>query len=365
MFSTACILLLFVLLTSPKPVSAVPVTQQNQGALDFLILGDWGNPDGNDQRQAANAMMNVAARTNPQFVVSVGDNFYDAETNPALAYEGVRDVNDPKWDLLWKHMYGGKLSQIPWYVVQGNHDWRANQQAQIEYSKKERNWVNPDYFWEKVIPLPNGGSGYGKPGAYGGASLPSGKFSSNAQFGLSSNRKQEAAFIFVDTQLIAYGYEPTEQEEPGMTANFRNMGWTPNSQVIESQIKWIEDALERHKDKPYVFVVGHHPLAVCNGEGQMGRLLPIFQKYRITGYLFGHVHAMQHTRVENTFYVESGAGGKMSNMCHDGPYIGGSWGASGMNGFARGIVDRDGFTVEYYDQDATLLYKSEKLGPRF
>ncbi|KAJ3088085.1 Tartrate-resistant acid phosphatase type 5 [Quaeritorhiza haematococci] len=324
---------------APVPTQA-PQPQQHD-KLDFLIIGDWGIPDGETHIQVARAMEQVASYSDPQFLVSVGDNYYESKKIKELNYGGVQDVNDPKWDLVWKQVFTGKISQVPWYIVQGNHDWRSNPLAQVEYSQKDAHWVHPSFFWEKVVTLPPI------------LSLPS--------------QSQEAAFIFIDTQLLAYGYEPSEEQEPNMAANFRKLGWLPERRTLETQLAWIESALERHKDKPYIFVVGHHPLVACKSEGQMDRLLPILMKYSVTAYIFGHDHALQHVRIENTFFVKSGAGAKGKDSCDDGMKEKRrmSWAPERKTaGFARGVVDANGFSVEYYDQNANLIFASETLGPR-
>ncbi|KAJ3088086.1 Tartrate-resistant acid phosphatase type 5 [Quaeritorhiza haematococci] len=327
----------------------------SNGEFNFLILGDWGGPDEEARVLVGNAMEAVATTTDSKFVLSTGDNFYygiDPRDGTDYYWDGIRDVNDIKWTNLWKDTYRGKLSEIPWYVVQGNHDWRGNPHAQVQFAQKDPLWVHPDFFWEKVIPLPK----------FNSTTSVAGRIEVPPE----QQQQQEAAFIFIDTQLLAYGYEPDEKEEPGLTENFRRLGWVPHAQTIEAHFKWIENALERHKDKAYTFVVGHHPIGVCKGEGLVPSLMQMFQRYQLTAYFFGHVHAMEHARAENTFYVESGAGSKRSKPCQDGPLsqTPGAWSVGGVNGFARGVLDRGGFSVEYYDQDAQLLHKSEQIGPR-
>ncbi|KAJ3088087.1 Tartrate-resistant acid phosphatase type 5 [Quaeritorhiza haematococci] len=316
--------------------------------LNFLILGDWGGPDEKARFQVAEAMEQVAEKTNPKFVLSTGDNFYSDGSN--YNWYGVRDINDPKFRKLWKQSYRGRITQIPWLIVQGNHDWRGNPTAQVEFSKKDSLWVHPDFFWEKVVTL----------------EFPSASSADGWIEAATDQHRQKAAFIFIDTQLIAYGYEPSEKEEPGIANNFRKLGWVPNAQSIKEHIRWIESALKRHNDKHYIFVVGHHPLGVCKGAGRMPQLMKLFQRYSVTAYFFGHVHAMHHARAGNTFYVESGSGSRRGKPCAKGPLQGtaGEWSVAEVNGFARGVLDRHGFAVEYYDQDAKLLHRSERIGPR-
>ena len=47
------------------------------------------------------------------FVVSAGDNFYN---------EGVKDLNDPKFETVFNAVYSQPSLQIPWYVVLETED---------------------------------------------------------------------------------------------------------------------------------------------------------------------------------------------------------------------------------------------------
>ena len=62
--------------------------------LRFLAIGDWGDDDGN-QEGVAMAMGNWAANRNPEFILSLGDNFYP---------DGVASVNDTQWDTKWRQV---------------------------------------------------------------------------------------------------------------------------------------------------------------------------------------------------------------------------------------------------------------------
>ena len=56
--------------------------------LNFLVVGDWGRQGESDQVQVATQMAKAARHLHPQFIVSVGDNFYE---------NGVKSVDDPQW----------------------------------------------------------------------------------------------------------------------------------------------------------------------------------------------------------------------------------------------------------------------------
>ncbi|KAF0427124.1 Metallo-dependent phosphatase, partial [Gigaspora margarita] len=88
--------------------------------LDFLVFGDWGY-QGPDSRQSvvASAMKTWADNNNTTFILSLGDNFY---TSNSTDHEGVDSIYDPKWKTSWLDVYGGKLNDVVWYTVAGNHD---------------------------------------------------------------------------------------------------------------------------------------------------------------------------------------------------------------------------------------------------
>ena len=62
--------------------------------LRFLAIGDWGAGD-DGQERVAMAMGNWSAERNPEFILSLGDNFYPV---------GVASVNDTQWDTKWRHV---------------------------------------------------------------------------------------------------------------------------------------------------------------------------------------------------------------------------------------------------------------------
>lgn len=101
--------------------------------LRLYCVGDFGRP--NPDLAAA---MNAHAATHgfPDCILGLGDNFYEA---------GVRSVDDPLFDTVWRDVYLEHASlRCPWHLVLGNHDYRGNPEAQIAYSSSER---NSDRIW--------------------------------------------------------------------------------------------------------------------------------------------------------------------------------------------------------------------------
>ncbi|KAJ3222464.1 Tartrate-resistant acid phosphatase type 5 [Clydaea vesicula] len=285
---------------------------------EFLAIGDWGSGSA-DQKMVASAMKFFSDRnnnSNPQFVVGLGDNFYES---------GVTDVDDSKFKTVWTDVYNGSLMQLPWYLVNGNHDWRGNTDAQIKYTSISNNWNLPDYFYDLEVYVGNG---------------------------------LTAAFIFIETNLIFGGIK--YEGEPSM----RKLGWG-EADYAQTQLNWIEDRLRKHYTKDYIILVGHHPVNIClNGMGNattINKLVDLQRKYRISAYINGHTHNLAYSVIQNIAYVITGSGGKADPeklRCMEGDF------SKGGFGFVRGLIDQTGLHFEYRNENNTLLYTSAPVKKR-
>src|ERR1700692_2120748 len=122
-------------------LASVPRLQAAQlgGAVNFLVVGDWGRQGTNHQRDVAVQMGKAAAALGSRCVVSVGDNFYE---------DGVASTADPQWHSSFEEIYAAPSLQIPWYVALGNHDYRGVPQAQIDYAKSSMRWRMPSRYYK-------------------------------------------------------------------------------------------------------------------------------------------------------------------------------------------------------------------------
>ena len=81
--------------------------------MNFLVFGDWGRNGEKDQADVAREMGVVAKKIDAQFILAVGDNFYE---------DGVASVDDPQWQSSFEQVYTAESLQVPWYAILGNHD---------------------------------------------------------------------------------------------------------------------------------------------------------------------------------------------------------------------------------------------------
>lgn len=300
---------------------AVRTASNGQGSLSFLAVGDWGREGAYHQRDVAIQMAESARELDARFVVSVGDNFYE---------DGVRSVDDPAWRTSFEEIYDAPSLQVPWHVALGNHDYRGNVEAQIDYSARSDRWRLPSRWYSIEERAPDGAT--------------------------------VELFVTDTTPLIDFYYRdsPTaEQVESQKT-------------TVPLQLAWLDRALSQSHAQ-WKIVIGHHPvysgwlepgrrlspgnpyfeLRTLGGTPDlMARLDPILRRHRVPLYLNGHNHDLQHVRLGSTDFVCTGAGSKLGDFCD----LGGADFCALRSGFVSCTVDRDLLRVVYRDRTGARLH---------
>lgn len=120
-----------------------PYVQPNGGsddgdtALDFIVMGDTGKAS--DRRARSIAALSAAVADKPlSFALLLGDNFYQ---------RGINSVDDIRWASDFEKLFNEAEFNIPFYSILGNHDYRGNVQAQIDYSQDSRRWMMPSPYY--------------------------------------------------------------------------------------------------------------------------------------------------------------------------------------------------------------------------
>ena len=259
---------------SPRPRS-IPLEDLpppfSPEALNFIVVGDWGRDGFFNQRDVAKQMGETAAEIQSRFVISTGDNFYPS---------GVDDLNDFKWVTSFERIYSAPSLRTPWYPVLGNHDWRGNVDAQIEYSAYSDMWTMPSRYYAREITVAD---------------------------------SLNALFVFIDTTPIvdadhAHIYPQSER-------------W-----LKSRQLQWIDSTLVA-SNAPWKIVVGHHPVYVASSKYEdnldlIRDLVPIMERHGVQAYFSGHDHNLQHLRVADSSinYFVSGAGSLTRAVDRDNPH---------------------------------------------
>ena len=204
--------------------------QPSQNQLTFFFYGDWGhNVPANvsesgiafEEVKVANAVAAKAAELSPSFFVMLGDNFYES---------GVASIEDPLWQAYYKNIYNSPSTELPWYLILGNHDYYGGHTVlpQIEYTNAPQNsdgrWNMPSNFYNKVFPVPG--------------------------------TKRTVEIFFVDTVILAPNAEnPSKTGLPpanpdGSTSDVQLILMKPYLDMLEKQLK--------NSKADYKIVAGHY-----------------------------------------------------------------------------------------------------------
>lgn len=224
----------------------------------IFVIGDWGREGKHLQRELGLTMGEWAAKLQPQWIISTGDNFYP---------DGVTSVNDPHWSKSFTEVYDHKALQIPWYSVLGNHDIRGNVLAQAEYNK-----INP--IWNL-------------PAAYYHQTMTAGDDS--------------ILFVFLDTNPFDIPYYSSA-----------TYGKYVQKQDTTAQKEWLDSILSVSPHR-WKVVVGHHPMYTVgqradNHNHVRASLEYVLESHGVDIYLAGHEHDIQYQQPSKVHHFVSGAG---------------------------------------------------------
>lgn len=231
--------------------------------INLFVANDLGRNGYYDQKPIAELMGEMAEEVGPEAIIATGDVHH---------FDGVASTQDPLWMTNYELIYTHPELMISWLPVLGNHEYRGNTQAVIDYSKVSRRWQMEGRHYTKVFADEDAGS--------------------------------SLRIVFIDTTPLIDSY--------------RNNNRYPDAgkQDIEAQLQWLDNTLQKAKED-WVVVVGHHPMYaetkkdIAEQKDIQRRLLPIFKKNgNVAMYVCGHIHNFQHIRKpsDTTDYVVNTAG---------------------------------------------------------
>ena len=253
--------------------------------------------------------MDIASyQLDAEFIATTGDNFYD---------NGVASVSDPYWVSSFEAIYHQPHLFVDWYPVLGNHDYRGNWQAQIDYSKVSRRWQMPSQYYAKNIDLEG----------------------------------DSALILFIDTSPLNPDYaDEKKYQEAYKQGSQEQLGWI-EEQLASSQAKWK-------------VVIGHHPLYSSGkryGKTDAIRnvLEPLLEKHNVNVYLAGHEHDLQHNQVDgsNLVHIVSGGGSEIRPVSH---YSFTKF-AKSTGGFVAVTMSEASLLIRFIDHNGTLIYTHEVI----
>lgn len=278
--------------------------------LNFLVVGDWGRDGANHQREVALQMSKTARQMHCSHVFSVGDNFYE---------NGVQSTTDPQWRSSFEEVYSAPALQIPWYVALGNHDYRGDPQAQVDYTQLSQRWRMPARYYKIA----------------------------GSQLGAA-----HLDLFVIDTSPLVNQYR---SDVHGAIA--KNV----LGQDVDAQIHWLDQQLAA-SDAEWKVVMGHHTMrsgGSAHGDTpEMVQLIePLLRRHRVRIYINGHDHDLQHISRAGLDYIGCGAGSEARPVRG----VEGTLFSAARSGFAALISRPDSLSVEFRDFLGTRLYRSQVI----
>jgi tartrate-resistant acid phosphatase type 5 len=236
--------------------------QRKDGALNFIVMGDWGKRGAPGQQQVADAMGKAGSQLNISFVISTGDNFYPG---------GVSTVADSQWISSFENVYNASSLRVKWYPVLGNHDYILDPDAQVAYTQHSSRWHMPARYYD-------------------------------TSFAIGTD---SVLVVFLDTdpmdrELRKLPYDSLKYPAGGVT----------------KQLQWLEQVLSTSRAK-WKMIIGHHPMHTGGAFRHNRRtrnlrklLRPVFERHKIDVYFCGHDHHLEYLKPkkEPTHYIISGGG---------------------------------------------------------
>ena len=230
--------------------------------VNLFVANDLGRNGYYQQRPIAELMGNMAEEIGPECVLAVGDVHH---------FNGVVSVDDPLWTSNYESIYAHPELMIDWLPVLGNHEYRGNTQAVLDYAQRSRRWVMPARYYSRVY----------------------------------ENDGTTVRVVMIDTTPLIEKYRNDSITYPDAC-----------KQDIDAQLQWLDATLKAARED-WVIVLGHHPVYAQTSKSDSERadmqrvLLPVLRRYgNVAMYVCGHIHNFQHLRVagDGIDYVVNSAG---------------------------------------------------------
>jgi len=214
---------------------------------NFYLANDLGRNGYYEQKPIAELMGQMAEKIGPEFVVAAGDVHH---------FEGVRSVQDPLWMTNFELIYSHPELMIDWFPILGNHEYRGNTQAVLDYTKISRRWNMSARYYSRVF----------------------------------TKDSVTVRVIWLDTTPLIDKYRTDRVAYPDACR-----------QSMDRQLAWLDSTLTA-SNEDWTIVIGHHPIYAETPKSDSERLDlqqcldPILKRHKVDVYACGHIHNFQHIR---------------------------------------------------------------------
>ena len=279
-------------------------------SVNFYIANDLGRNGYYDQKPIAELMGRMAETVGIECVVAAGDVHH---------FEGVRSTSDPLWMTNYELIYSHPELMLPWHPILGNHEYRGNTQAVLDYAGISARWEMPARDYTFTV----------------------------------EDNDVTVRVVMLDTTPLIDKYREDTVGYPDACR-----------QEVEPQLSWLDRVLTDARED-WVIVVGHHPIFAQTEKSEKERLdmqrrvdTVLRRHDNVAMYVCGHLHTFQHIRRQGTdidYVVNSSA-----SLSREVSPIEGTQFCSGATGFSLVAADKDRLCLYMLDKDGKVLHTVSK-----
>lgn len=276
-------------------------------SVNFYVANDLGRNGYYDQKPIAELMGRMAETVGIECVAAPGDVHH---------FEGVRSTQDPLWMTNYELIYSHPELMLDWFPTCGNHEYRGNTQAVLDYSGVSARWNMPAKYYTKVL----------------------------------EDDGVTVRLVFIDTTPLIDKYRKDTEKYPDA-----------GKEDMDKQLAWLDQTLAQ-ANEDWVIVLGHHPVYAYTDKSDkeradmQKRLNPILLKHKnVAMYICGHIHNFQHIRKPGTDidYVVNTSGSLSRENVQP---VDGTQFCSGVSGFSLVCANKQTLSLHLIDKDGKVVY---------
>lgn len=278
---------------------------------NFYVVNDLGRNGYYDQRPIAERMGEMEPIVGFEFVAALGDVHH---------FEGVASVDDPLWMTNYELVYAHPELMVDWFPILGNHEYRGNTQAVLDYAGVSRRWSMPGRYYTQLYDIEDNGA--------------------------------TLRLVYIDTTPLIDKYREDSEDYPDA-----------GRQDIQRQLSWLDSVLTVNT-ATWTVVMGHHPIYAQTSKSEeeradmQRRVNAILLKHDVDMYVCGHIHNYQHIRRKDSpidYIVNTSA-----SLSRDVEPTEGTVFCSGQTGFSVCSVSAKDLKFYMLDKDGKVLHVVER-----
>lgn len=286
------------------------LTEKDLDGANIMIASDLGRNGYYEQKPIAEQMGEWADKADVEFIAAIGDVHH---------FNGVISTQDPLWMTNYELIYKHPELMIDWFPTLGNHEYRGNTQAVLDYKNVSRRWVMPDRYYTLTQEADDGST---------------------------------IRYVFVDTTPLIDRYRKSSDKYPDAA-----------KQSIDRQLAYVDSVLSVSKET-WTVVMGHHPIYsetpknITERTDLQKRLDPILKKHKVDFYINGHIHNFQHIKIKQSpihYFTNSSA--SLSRRVKD---TEGTQFKSDKAGFSILSANKNRLAIYFIDGNGDCIYGFEK-----